>query len=89
MGEAVHPYVVASAAGQLVSTVYRTAGWWEVKPRHWLRDLRQRDSDAASLLQATLNAIRPAERQAALEAFAIHVLNTLDYEESATEPQEV
>lgn len=88
-GEPVHPLIVASAAGRLVRALYTTRGWWEVKPRHWLRDLAVREPDTARHLEAALNAPRAAQRQAALEALALRLLGDLEYRESATEPEPV
>ncbi len=62
-------------------------GRWEVKPRHWLIDLVARDAPAADYLNVALNAPAPGERRAALEALALCLLDSLEYGESATEPQ--
>ncbi|WP_102125340.1 hypothetical protein [Deinococcus planocerae] len=87
VNEPMHPYLVASAAGRLVRALYAARGWWEVGPRRWLSDLAAREAEAAQPLHAALNALQPDERQAALEALALCVLGSLEYGESATEPQ--
>ena len=69
--------------------LYAARGWWEVGPRHWLRDLTARDGEAARHLHAALNHPQPDGRQAALGALALCVLDSLEYGESATEPQAV
>ncbi|EYB67736.1 hypothetical protein DEIPH_ctg033orf0170 [Deinococcus phoenicis] len=81
-----HAFHVANAADRLVRALYATRGWWEVKPRSWLADLTGKDPSAAHHLHAALNAPTPTERQAALEALALCVLESLTYGESATEP---
>nr|WP_246581137.1 hypothetical protein [Deinococcus aestuarii] len=87
--ESMHPYLVANAAGRLVRALYAARGWWEVKSRHCLRDLMAREAEAAQPLHAALNASQPDGRQAALEALALCVLDSLEYGESSTEPQAV
>lgn len=90
VNDPVHPYVALNAAGRLVRALYAARGWWEVKPRAWLRDLDQRGAPEAGLLHLILSASEAAERQAALEALALAVLpGGLEYGESATEPQTV
>ncbi|WP_019585858.1 hypothetical protein [Deinococcus apachensis] len=46
-----------------------------------------RDAPAADYLNVALNAPAPGERRAALEALALCLLDSLEYGESATEPQ--
>lgn len=89
LGTPMHGYQVASAAGRLVHALYAARGWWEVKPRHWLRDLTGREPVAARHLHLALNAPTSGERQSALEALALSLLDSLDYGKSATEPQVV
>jgi len=90
VGDPLHVYVAMGAAGRLVRALYAARGWWEVKPRAWLRDLDQRGAPEAGLLRLILSASAAAERQAALEALALAVLpGGLAYGESATEPQTV
>ncbi|BDP41684.1 hypothetical protein DAETH_16530 [Deinococcus aetherius] len=89
VSEPIHAYLVANAAGRLVRALYAARGWWEVGPRHWLRDLAAREAGAARQLRVALNGARPEERQAALETLALGVLGSLEYGESATEPQAV
>lgn len=89
LGEPMHLYVVASAAGQLIRALYTARGWWEVKPRHWLRDLEGRDPTSARHLHSILTIPGPDARQTVLEALALRVLNSLDYGERATEAQPV
>lgn len=84
-----HAFHVVGAAARLVRALYAARGWWEVKPRAWLSDLQGRDPQAARHLQAALNGDSSGVRQAALEAFALCVLENLTYGESATEPQHV
>ncbi|GAA5512246.1 hypothetical protein Dcar01_00960 [Deinococcus carri] len=84
-----HAFHVVNAAARLVRALYATRGWWEVKPRHWLTDLTEKDLQVAHHLHTALNAPRPAERQTALEALALCVLESLNYGESATDPEPV
>ena len=86
-GEPLHPYQAALAAGRLVRALYASRGWWEVKPRHWARDLAGRMPEAAGHLLAALNAPNAGERQAALETLALGVLDGLEYGESGTPPE--
>ncbi|GMA16612.1 hypothetical protein E5F05_13370 [Deinococcus metallilatus] len=88
-GDPLHPLLVANATRRAVRALYAARGWWEVKPRHWLRDLNDHDPVAARHLHAALTAPRPGERQAALEALALCVLDSLAYGESVTEAQAV
>lgn len=89
VGEPVHTYLVSSAAGQLVRSHYTARGWWEVKPRQWLRDLVERDPATAQHLRVALTGPDPEARQMALEALARHVLGRVEYGESATAPEPV
>ncbi|MPY65795.1 hypothetical protein F8S09_03665 [Deinococcus sp. SDU3-2] len=85
-----HALVALNAAGRLIRALYAARGWWEVKPRAWLRDLEQHAAPEADLLRRVSTVPMPAQRQAALEALALAVLpEGLTYGESTTEPQRV
>ncbi|WP_104990537.1 hypothetical protein [Deinococcus sp. NW-56] len=90
LGDDLHAFIALSTAGRLVGALYAARGWWEVKPRAWLRDLMRHAAPECELLRRVLTAPAPAGRQAALEALALAVLpEGLDYGESATDPQRV
>ena len=90
IGKKVFHVVALNAAGRLVRALYAARGWWEVKPRAWLRDLEGHAAPEADLLRRVLTTPTTTERQAALEALALAVLpDGLEYGESATEPQRV
>lgn len=90
VGDELHALVALGAASRLIRALYAARGWWEVKPRHWGRDLEERAAPEAALLRRVLTAPTSTDRQAALEALALAVLpDGLAYGESATEPQRV
>lgn len=71
MGDDLHALVALNAAGRLVGSLYAARGWWEVKPRAWLRDLERHAAPERKLLRGVLTAPSSAERQMALEALAL------------------
>lgn len=90
VGDELHALVALNAAGRLIRALYAARGWWEVKPRTWIRDLERHAAPEADILRRVLTAPTPPERQAALEALALAVLpDGLAYGESATDPQRV
>ena len=90
LDEPSHAYLLASAAGRLVRALYAARGWWEVKPRAWLRDLERRGAPEAERLHAVLSESSASRRQVALEVLARAILpGGLEYGESASDPQAV
>ena len=87
VGQPIHVQLTMQAVKRIVDTLYQQRGWWDTKPKHWPSDLALRDTQAAGLLQAVLQA-STATRQAALEALALHVLGSLDWAESSTVPED-
>ncbi|GGQ93628.1 hypothetical protein [Deinococcus ruber] len=80
-------YVLESmtALRKLIHALYAVRGWWDCKPKHWTADLERRDPEAARQMRAVLETASDDSQQSALEAFALHVLGSLDALESVTE----
>ncbi len=76
-------YILPQALVFILKAIYQTLGlgWWEVRPKSILRDLRGRNSELADLAKVVLEDSSRQQQQLALEALACVVtpLQSVEY----------
>ncbi len=74
-------YILPQALVFILKAIYQTLGWWEVRPKSILQDLRGRNSELADLAKVVLEDSSRQQKQLALEALACVVtpLQSIEY----------
>ncbi len=76
-----YPYILPQALVFILKAIYQVSGWWEVKPKSVLQDLRKRNPELADLAKTVLESSSRQEQQAALEVLAsvVTLLQSMEY----------
>jgi hypothetical protein len=82
-----HLYFLSHALQFMLQAIYRKNQWWEVKPKHTLKDLETRVPELGTLALEVLQGSTPEIQQAALETLAREIIDPLEQIEYSSEHQ--
>ena len=75
-----YAYILPQALVFILKAIYQTMGWWEVKPKSILQDLRIRNPEFADLAKIVLENSNREQKQMAFEGLALVVTPLQSFE---------
>jgi predicted nucleotidyltransferase len=88
-GTAAYAYILPQAVVYILKAICRKHGWWEMRAKSVLLDLKERNPELARLINQALSGSSATDQQTALEALAIAVVDPLELCEYQSQKQTV
>jgi predicted nucleotidyltransferase len=88
-GTEAYRYILPQAVVYILKAIYRKHGWWEVRAKSVLSDLRQRAPELEKLATQALGDLPAMHKQAALETLAKAVVEPIGLREYHSQKQSV